>query len=179
MSQNIGKPVCPSCGSNDATLDPFSGIFTCNSCSVKYYSSARRLTQEIATPASVMAGTSEPNPLMKTEELEYRRTTMHLFPHSHEEFKTIGEDIEDVKRSVERLSTELNKLGGVLPKVVVLEEISREEAKQRVEAYFKEHGTADIEELMLNLRIPVETIVEIIDDLKKEGKLATKNEERT
>jgi len=51
--------------------------------------------------------------------------------------------------------------------------------RKRVEEYFKEHGQADIEELILNLKIPVQTLVEIIDELKKEGKLVPKGEEET
>lgn len=65
-----------------------------------------------------------------------------------------------------------------LPKVVVLEEVSKEEGKKLVEDYFKEHECADIEELMLNLRIPVQTIVEIIDELRNEGKLTPKGEKK-
>lgn len=62
------------------------------------------------------------------------------------------------------------------PKVIVVEEISKEDGKKFVEDYFKEHGTADIEELMLNLHIPIQTVVEIIDELHDEGKLVPKGE---
>jgi len=64
-------------------------------------------------------------------------------------------------------------------KVVVLEEVSKEEGKTLVEEYFKVHECADIEELMLNLKIPVRSIVEIIDELQKEGKLTPKDENET
>jgi len=102
-----------------------------------------------------------------------------MFPHSHEEFQKIGDEIEKVKAAVEKLDEKVEQLGGSLPKVVVLEEISKEEGRKRVEEYFKENGQADIEELMLNLKIPVQTIVEIIDDLKKEGKVAPKGDNET
>jgi len=49
--------------------------------------------------------------------------------------------------------------------------------KKQVEAYFKEHGQADIEELMVNLKIPVEDLVDIIDDMKKEGRIVPKGGE--
>lgn len=62
------------------------------------------------------------------------------------------------------------------PKIVVIEEISKEDAKKRIEDYFEEHEEADIEELMLNLRIPIQTIVEIIDELRGEGKLEPQGE---
>lgn len=62
------------------------------------------------------------------------------------------------------------------PKIVVIKEISKEDGKKLVEDYFKEHEEADIEELMLNLRIPIQTIVEIIDELHDEGKLVPQGE---
>lgn len=62
------------------------------------------------------------------------------------------------------------------PKIVVIQEISKEDGKTLVENYFKEHETADIEELMLNLRIPIQVIVEIIDELRDEGKLVPQGE---
>lgn len=62
------------------------------------------------------------------------------------------------------------------PKIVVINEISKEDGKKLVEDYFKEHKQADIEELMLNLRIPIQTIVEIIDELRDEGKLVPQGE---
>jgi hypothetical protein len=119
-----------------------------------------------------VAGTVEPV-LVKTEEFGYRRTTQQMFSHSHEEFQKLGDDIKEVKATVKKLDEKVEELRGILPKVVVLEEISKEEGRKRVEEYFKEHGQADIEELMLNLKIPVQTIVEIIDKLKREGKITT------
>ena len=65
---------------------------------------------------------------------------------------------------------------GEQPKVVIVEEVSKEEGKTLVEDYFKVHGSADIEELMLNLKMPVRSIIDIIDELQKEGKLAPKGE---
>ena len=65
------------------------------------------------------------------------------------------------------------------PKIVVVEEISKEDGKKLVEDYFKEHGCADIEEIMLNLRIPIQTVVEIIDELRDEGKLVPQGEKTT
>jgi signal recognition particle GTPase len=62
-------------------------------------------------------------------------------------------------------------------RIVVVEEISKDEGKKLVEAYFKEHGTADIEELMINLQISVQTLVEIIDELRTEGKLIPHQDE--
>ena len=102
-----------------------------------------------------------------------------MFAHGHEEFQKLADDLGKVKVTVKELNEKVEELRGFLPKVVVLEEISKEEGRKRVEEYFKKHGQADIEELMLNLKIPVQTLVEIIDELKKEGKLAPKGEEET
>jgi len=72
----------------------------------------------------------------------------------------------------------LQRKGLEQTKIVVVEEISKDEGKKLVEDYFKEHGTADIEELMINLQISVHTIVEIIDELRTEGKLVPHQDEK-
>lgn len=94
----------------------------------------------------------------------------------------VSQEIEELKRMIETQNTRIFQLeqGKVVdqPKIVVLEEVSKEEAKKLVEDYFKEHGCADIEELMLNLKISVQGIVEIIDELQKEGKLTPKGESK-
>ncbi len=92
----------------------------------------------------------------------------------------ISQEFEELKKMIEIqnlriLQLEQDKVADQ-PKVVILEEVTKEEAKKLVEYYFKEHGCADIEELMLNLKISVQDIVEIIDELQKEGKLAPKGE---
>jgi hypothetical protein len=92
----------------------------------------------------------------------------------------VAHEIEDLKRIIANQNSRLHKLEqdkvNAQTKVVVLEEVSKEEAKVLVENYFKEHDSADIEELMLNLRIPVQSIVEIVDELRNEGKLVPKGE---
>jgi transposase-like protein len=173
LSQDTLRPICPFCRSTDVTLNPIARVFTCNSCGGKYPFLTYPTQQATSSASNPVAGTVE-HALVKTEEFEYRRTTQQMFPHSHEEFQKLGDDIEQVKATVEKLDEKVEELRASLPKVVVLEEISKEEGKKRVEEYFKEHGQADIEELMLNLKIPVQTLVEIIDDLKKEGRVAPK-----
>lgn len=98
---------------------------------------------------------------------------------THEEFREIRKDMEAVKATVTKLDEKVEELRGILPKVVILEEISREEGRKRVEQYFKERGQADIEELMVNLKIPVQDLIEIIDDMKKEGRVVPKGEKIT
>lgn len=101
----------------------------------------------------------------------------------------IAHEIEDLRRIIVNQNSRFLQLENAniaqraqlndQPKIVVLKEVSKEEGKQLVEGYFKEHGCADIEELMLNLGISVQTIVEIIDELWKEGKLVSKGEMKT
>jgi nitrogen regulatory protein PII len=73
---------------------------------------------------------------------------------------------------------QLQRRGLEQTKIVGVEEISKDEGKKLVEDYFKQHGTADIEELMINLQISVQTIVEIIDELRTEGKLVPHQDEK-
>lgn len=93
----------------------------------------------------------------------------------------ISKEIEDLKKMIVSQNSRISDLEHIKednsPKIVVLDEISKEEAKKLVEDYFKEHGVADIEELMINLHIPVQTLVEIIDDLRNEGKLVPHKDE--
>lgn len=178
MSQSIERFKCRACGSNNVTYDPTAEIVTCNVCGYTYSTHGRisyNLPQEeTMSSASVVAGTLPPRLAIKTEEVVgYRRVTQEVFPHTHEEFKKLESDIEELKNIVNQLDSKVEELRGIFPKVVVVEEVPKEEARHRVLEYFKEHKTADIEELMLNLKIPVQTIVEIIDKLKREGKITT------
>lgn len=93
--------------------------------------------------------------------------------------KILDEKLEEIVRKyLEEKGKGVEGLRDISPRVVVIEEIPKEEAKLRVEEYFKEHKTADIEELMLNLKIPVQTLVEIIDELKQAGKISPEDEEK-
>lgn len=181
MSLSIGRFICPACGSTNVTYNPTDDLVTCNDCRYEF-SPTPRWTGTVSgiSPESVTvssAGTVIPEPLAETEEVYrtrvWRRVRREVFPHTHEEFIEIEKGINELKESIKELQSR------ILPKVVVVEEIPKEEAKARVEEYFKEHETADIEELMLNLKIPVETLVEIIDELKQEGKIITEEEETT
>jgi|GEM_PF-2361676 len=58
------------------------------------------------------------------------------------------------------------------PAVVVVEEMDKTTAKQRVFDFMKEHGTSDIEELHENIRCDIGLLVEIIDELSSEGAIS-------
>lgn len=122
-----------------------------------------------------MAGTIAPDPLLQTE-IVSQRITQELFPHSHDEFQQIERKIDEVNDRLEKLDNKIEELRRFYPRIVVVEEIPKDEAKHKVEEYFKENKEADIEELMINLKIPVEILVDIIDELKEEGKIASEGE---
>lgn len=160
---------CPFCGGENFLFDSNVGGLVCSSCGQTLREGSPYIPEETASSASANAGTVTPVSFEIEETGFRRRKTIGIFKHTHKEFEKIESDLDELKKSVEELKR-------AYPKVVVIEEIPKEEAKQRVESYFKEHGKADIEELMLNLKIPVQTIVEIIDELKQEGKLSTEEE---
>jgi len=56
-------------------------------------------------------------------------------------------------------------------KIIELQDISKDEAKKQIINYFKKHKTAWISELAENLLIDIELIIDITNDLEKEGKL--------
>ena len=55
--------------------------------------------------------------------------------------------------------------------IVDLQDISRDEAKKQIIDYFKEHKTAWISELAEQLRLDIELIIDITNELEKEGKI--------
>lgn len=58
--------------------------------------------------------------------------------------------------------------------IVDLQEISREEAKKQVIDYFIEHKSAWLSEIAEKLRLDIELIIDITNELEKEGKLREK-----
>lgn len=58
-----------------------------------------------------------------------------------------------------------------VPEIVIVEEMSKETAKQKVLKYMQEHKKSDITELHKNIRCDISLLVEIIDELRREGKI--------
>jgi len=54
-------------------------------------------------------------------------------------------------------------------KVVVVNEMPYEEAKEKVVEYFKIHKKASIVELHQDLGIDIDTLIKILDELSKDG----------
>ena len=58
-----------------------------------------------------------------------------------------------------------------IPEIVVVEEMSKETARQKVLKYMREHKKSDVIELHKNIRCDIRLLVEIIDELQREGKI--------
>ena len=58
-----------------------------------------------------------------------------------------------------------------IPETVIIEEMSKETARQKVLDYMREHKKSDIIELHKNIRCDIRLLVEIIDELRREGKI--------
>ncbi|MEA1957447.1 MAG: hypothetical protein U9N01_03720 [Euryarchaeota archaeon] len=58
-----------------------------------------------------------------------------------------------------------------IPEIVIVGEMSKETARQKVLDYMREHKKSDIIELHKNIRCDVRLLAEIIDELRKEGKI--------
>ena len=57
------------------------------------------------------------------------------------------------------------------PEIVIVEEMGKETAKQKVLKYMREHKKSDVIELHKNIRCDIGLLVEIIDELRREGKI--------
>lgn len=55
--------------------------------------------------------------------------------------------------------------------IIELQDISRDEAKKQIISYLKEHKTAYISQLSEQLRLDIELIIDITNELEQEGKL--------
>lgn len=82
-----------------------------------------------------------------------------------------------LESKVEQLRDEIRSLRALQPKIVYVEEVPLSDAKEKVVQYFEKHSEADLEELMINLKIPIRILVDVIDELRKEGTLSPVGEE--
>lgn len=81
-------------------------------------------------------------------------------------------EFEDKLRRVQRMQRSFVRAGHTKQKLVIIKELSHEQARKMVEDYIREHGKADTEELM-DLGIELKLLVGIIDELKAEGKIGS------
>lgn len=108
------------------------------------------------------------------------------------------EEIRKLSEQVSRLASENSRLAGMIkemsemmngllisfnditksfekdlsPAVIVVEEMDKTTAKQRVFDFMKAHGTSDIEELHENIRCDIALLIEIVDELCSEGAIS-------
>lgn len=95
--------------------------------------------------------------------------TFDLIEIADKRLQVFEKRLELIERRMEAFESTLAQQPGV----VLVEEMSREEAKRRIESFFESHSEADTEELMRNLRIDLPLLVELLDELKREGKIAS------
>ena len=68
-------------------------------------------------------------------------------------------------------SVQEQNASAAIPEIVVVEEMSKETAKQKVLKHMGEHKKSDVIELHKNVRCDIRLLVEIIDELRREGKI--------
>ncbi len=76
-------------------------------------------------------------------------------------------EVELTKKIENMVMSELNNAGD--DKVIIVYEMPYDEAKKKVIEYFKEHKEATIVDLHHDLGIDIEKLIEILDELSKEG----------
>jgi len=138
---------CPRCGSL-LTLIPETGKLFCEKCGFETeYNYGVEAPSESGASATTV------------ETVVYQRQRVFPIIPSYEDFKRLEEEVSKIKTEIKQIKSNISLFS---PKIVIID---------------KEHEVADIEELMLNLKIDVKTLVEIIDELKKEGKISVEEEE--
>lgn len=75
----------------------------------------------------------------------------------------------DIMAKLEMLESKIDASEST--KIIVIEEMDYLTAKETVEEFIKEHKTSDIAQLHEEIRIPIEQIIDIVDELIKEGKI--------
>ena len=58
------------------------------------------------------------------------------------------------------------------PRIIIVEEMDKNTAKQKVLDFMRSHKTSDIAELHENIKCDIAMLIEIIDELCREGKIA-------
>ena len=84
------------------------------------------------------------------------------------EISILTNKVDSLERNMASLSVIETK---TIPETVIIEEMSKETARQKVLDYMREHKKSDIIELHKNIRCDIRLLVEIIDELRREGKI--------
>ena len=81
--------------------------------------------------------------------------------------------IKRLERRVKALEVELTKVRDLLPEeeVIVLRELSKEEAKQEIRDLFTAGGTWYYSDIVRRLKLDAEMVVDICNELMEEGEI--------
>lgn len=64
------------------------------------------------------------------------------------------------------------ELKGFFPsETIIVQEMSKSEAKEKVLEFMRKHKTSDIAELHQKIKCDIRQLIEIVDELIKEGKI--------
>jgi hypothetical protein len=85
------------------------------------------------------------------------------------EISILIDKVDSLERNITPLL--LNVASPPTPEIVLVEEMSKETAKEKVLSYIREHKETDIEELHKNIGCCIEVLVEVVDELLREGKI--------
>ncbi len=88
-------------------------------------------------------------------------------------FERLNEIEEKISEMNQKLDVILENISSPVEEseIIVTREISYKNAKRMVLDYFKKHKEADIEELHKNLKIEIETLIRILQELEEEGSI--------
>lgn len=169
----ISSTECPRCGSHSFTISAEENAIICNSCGHMISSPQEaQLFGDFSYEGSGSAS-SVGHVNIETgsviEDTFFRRRIfggINWQEKYQKELEELRKEISELKKNFELIS----------PKIVIVEEIPKEEARDLIINYFKENDSADIEELLEVLKIPVSMIIDILDELKNEGIISAKEE---
>lgn len=120
----------------------------------------------------ILVGNTSGSGSAVTVETVERKTTYNLSPQPDlwritEELSALGMKIDALNRNMEHLIRLMN------PPVqqLFVESFSFDQAKEMVSTYMRDNRTASISELSENLQIDLQTLCEVIEKLKDEGRL--------
>ena len=107
------------------------------------------------------------------EYIEPEITRTYPFPDVKIIYTDVIEENLVLKREMEELKTKLGEIekGMSKERVIILRDITREQAKEEIRQLFKTGGTLYYSDVVRNLGIDLRTVIEICDELKENGEI--------
>lgn len=87
------------------------------------------------------------------------------------EEKTLFDMLDKRLTSIEKKLENIESSVQFRPEIIITEQMSREEAKEKVLRFIELHGKSDIAELHATVKCDMQLLVGIIDELIAEGKI--------